>query len=132
MRDEFLIISNKIRFIIDVIEGHILIMNKKMKEIEDKLVERGFDKYEDSYNYLLQMPIYQLTAEKKEKLEMEVAKLKEEIEKLEKTSIIDIWENELTVLLEEWENHKKEVLEDYENDLKGDTKTSKKQVKGKK
>ena len=132
MRDEFLVISNKIRFIIDVIEGHILIMNKKMKEIEDRLIERGFDKFEDSYNYLLQMPIYQLTAEKKEKLEMEVAKLKEEIEKLEKTSIIDIWENELTILLEEWENHKKEVLEDYENDLKGDTKTSKKQMKGKK
>jgi DNA topoisomerase-2 len=132
MRDEFLVISNKIRFIIDVIEGHILIMNKKMKEIEDKLEERGFDRFEDSYNYLLQMPIYQLTAEKKEKLEKEVAKLKEEIENLEKTSIIDIWENELTVLLEEWENHKKEVLEDYENDLKGDTKTSKKQAKGKK
>jgi len=63
---------------------------------------------------------------------MEVAKLKEDIDKLEKTSIMDIWENELSVLLEEWENHRREVLEDYENDLKGDTKTSKKQVRGKK
>jgi len=131
MKDEYLIISNKIRFIIDVIEGHILIMNKKLKEIEEKLEERKYERYENNYNYLLQMPIYQLTAERKENLEKEVAKLKDEIEKLEKTSIIQIWENELLILLDEWENHRKEILEDYENDLKGDLKI-KKQMKLKK
>jgi len=130
MRDEFLIISNKIRFILDVIEGNILIMNKKLREIEEKLEERDYERYENSYNYLLQLPISQLTADKKESLEKEVMKLENEIKVLEGTSIIQIWEDELNILLKEWINYKKEILEDYENDLKGELKTIKK--KGKK
>jgi DNA topoisomerase-2 len=129
MKDEFLIISNKIRFILDVIEGNILIMNKKLKDIEEKLVERGYDRYENSYNYLLQLPISQLTADKKESLEKEVATLENEIKKLEETSIVQIWEDELNVLLKEWKSYKIEILEDYENDLKGDLKTIKKRGK---
>ena len=129
MRDEFLIISNKIRFILDVIEGNILIMNKKLKDIEERLDERGYDRYENSYNYLLQLPISQLTADKKESLEKEVSILEDEIKKLEETSIIQIWEDELNVLLKEWKNYKIEILEDYENDLKGDLKTIKKRGK---
>jgi DNA topoisomerase-2 len=130
MRDEFLIISNKIRFILDVIEGNILIMNKKLREIEEKLEERDYERYENSYNYLLQLPISQLTADKKESLEKEVATLENEIKVLEATSIIQIWEDELNILIKEWINYKKEILEDYDNDLKGELKTIKK--KGKK
>ena len=129
MRDEFLIISNKIRFILDVIEGNILIMNKKLSYIEERLEERKYDRYENSYNYLLQLPISQLTADKKESLEKEVATLEEDIKKLEETSIIQIWEDELNVLLKEWKNYKMEILEDYDNDLKGDLKTIKKRGK---
>lgn len=129
MEDEYLILSAKIRFIIDVINGVIIIMNKKMKEVEQQLEEKDYYKYQDSYEYLLRMPISQLTTERKEQLEMEVKKLKDEIETLKKTSIMNIWESELLILLEEWLKHKKEILEDYENDLKGETK---KQTKRKK
>jgi DNA topoisomerase-2 len=131
MEDEYLILSNKIRFIIDVIEGNIVIMNKKLKDVEEQLIKRDYNKFEDSYNYLLQMPIYQLTTEKKENLEKEVHKLKKEIDELREMSIMMIWKKELTVLLEEWKKFKTEILEDYENDLKGNTKIVKK-TKGKK
>jgi hypothetical protein len=67
--------------------------------------------------------------EKKELLEKEVAKLKNDIELLKQTSIMDIWENELKELLEEWLKHKNQILEDYENDIKGELK---KQTKRKK
>ena len=105
-------------------------MNKKLKEIEEKLEERNYDRYDNSYNYLLQLPISQLTADKKESLEKEVATLENEIKQLEETSIIKIWEDELTILLKEWIIYKKDILEDYDNDLKGDLKTIKR--KGKK
>ena len=126
MEEEYKILSNKIRFIIDVIEGHIMIMNKKMKEVEEQLITRDYIKYEDSYNYLLQMPIYQLTMEKKEKLEKEVEILKKEIDELREMSIMEIWKKELMELLDEWHKFKNEILEDYENDLKGDGKVVKK------
>ena len=129
MEDEYLILSAKIRFIIDVIEGTIIIMNRKMKDVEEQLEAKDYYKYQDSYEYLVRMPISQLTTEKKEQLEMEVKKLKDEIELLKKTSIMNIWESELSTLLEEWMKHKKEILEDYENDLKGETKKQTKRRK---
>ncbi len=126
MELEYLISSAKIRFIIDVIEENIKIMNVKMNVIEKQMEEKKYYKYEGSYDYLLRMSISQLTAEKKEHLEKEVAKLQLEIKELKETSIIDIWERELKVLLGEWISHKNEILEDYENDLKGDTKKTSK------
>jgi len=132
MELEYLILSGKIRFIIDVIEEKIRIMNIKMIEIEKQMEEKEYYKYENSYDYLLRMPISQLTAEKKENLEKEVAKLKLDIEELKETSIIDIWYKELKLLLEEWLLHKKEILEDYDNDLKGETKKTKGRIPKKK
>jgi DNA topoisomerase-2 len=127
MELEYLILSAKIRFILDVIEENIKIMNRKISDIDIQLTEKEYYKYEDSYDYLLRMPISQLTTEKKENLEKEVEKLKLEIDELKETSIIDIWEKELKLLLEEWIKHKNEILEDYENDLKKTKKqTSKK------
>ena len=126
MELEYLVSSAKIKFIIDVIEENIKIMNVKMNVIEKQMEDKKYYKYEGSYDYLLRMSISQLTAEKKEHLEKEVAKLEMEIKELKETSIIDIWERELKVLLGEWISHKNEILEDYENDLKGDIKKSSK------
>jgi hypothetical protein len=69
-------------------------------------------KHNDSYDYLLKMPISQLTLEKKENLEKEVAKLKNKIDELKEMSIIKIWQNELEELLAEWNNHKAFIEED--------------------
>ena len=132
MELEYLILSAKIRFILDVIEEKIKIMNRKISDIDIQLTEKDYYKYEDSYDYLLRMPISQLTTEKKENLEKEVAKLKLEIDELKETSIIDIWEKELKLLLDEWIKHKNDILEDYENDLKGEVKKTKKQTSKKK
>jgi DNA topoisomerase-2 len=132
MEQEYLILSAKIRFIIDVIEENIKIMNRKMKDVEAQLEAKEYYKYENSYDYLLRMHISQLTTEKKEELEKEVTILKTEIEILKSTSIITIWENELKVLLNEWHKHKTEILEDYENDLHGEVKVTKKAASKKK
>ncbi len=124
MEKEYLILSSKIKFILDVIEGNIIIMNRKHADVVEQLEKLEYYKYENSYEYLLKLPISQLTTERKENLEQEVIKLKTELEELKQTSIVNIWENELNELLEEWIKNKTEILEDYENDLKGETKKS--------
>ena len=121
MEDEFKLISAKIKFIIDIIGGNIIIMNIKIKDIEEQLEKLEDYKYDDSYDYLLRMPISQLTLEKKENLEKDVIKLKTKIDNLKDMSITKIWELELKELLIEWDNHKKLIEEDYLNDLKGET-----------
>jgi DNA topoisomerase-2 len=121
MEDEFKLISAKIKFIIDIISGNIIIMNIKIKDIEEQLEKLEYYKYDDSYDYLLRMPISQLTLEKKENLEKDVIKLKTKIDNLKDMSITKIWELELKELLIEWDNHKKTIEDDYLNDLKGET-----------
>ena len=126
LNEEYDIISAKIRFITDIIAGNIIIMNIKMKEIEDQMEKAEYYKHNDSYDYLLKMPISQLTLEKKENLEKEVAKLKNKIDELKEMSIIKIWQNELEELLAEWNNHKAFIEEDYLNDLNGEVAQTKK------
>ena len=120
LTEDYNILSAKIKFIIDIINGNIIIMNIKIKDIEDQLEKGEYYKYDDSYDYLLKMPISQLTLEKKENLEKEVGKLEIKINELKEISILKIWENELNELLIEWNNHKEMIEEDYMNDLKGD------------
>lgn len=125
LTEEFNILSAKIKFIIDIISGNIIIMNIKIKDIEDELENAEYYKCNDSYDYLLKMPISQLTLEKKENLEKDVSKLEIKINELKEMSIMKIWELELNELLLEWKNHKEMIEEDYENDLKGDVIKSK-------
>ena len=95
-------------------------MNIKIKDIEDQLEQGEYYKCDDSYDYLLKMPISQLTLEKKENLEKEVGKLEIKINELRDMSIIKIWEEELKELIIEWNKHKEMIEEDYMNDLKGE------------
>lgn len=117
------VLSAKIRFILDVIAGNIEIMNKKLADIEKRLVELKYPKISEDedkgYNYLLKMPISQLTYERKIILEKEVAELTSRLNELKTTAIQDIWRKELDELVDVWDEHKKEVVQDIENDKSG-------------
>ncbi len=130
LEKDYNILSTKIRFIIDVIEGRIVIMNKKISEISSRLVELKYPKIqkdsdgeidsdEGGYNYLLKMPISQLTYDRKIILEKEVAELAKKLDELKKTSIEQIWKKELQELQEAWINHKDTIERDYDNDKNG-------------
>lgn len=125
------LLSAKIRFIIDVIEGRIKIMNIKITEITQRLVELKYSKIsvksddaEDTddnngFNYLLKMPISQLTYDRKIILEKEVEEIGKKLEDLRNTPIETIWKTELGELLIAWEKHKEMIETDYANDKDG-------------
>ena len=128
LEKDYNILSAKIRFIIDVIEGKIKIMNVKLSVIADRLVELNYPKIntnennEDDnqiikgYNYLIKMPISQLTMDKKIILEKDVEDLLNKLNKLKSTNIENIWLDELNELLIKWNEHKKIIEDDYNND----------------
>ena len=64
IQKEIDLLEIKIRFIMEFIEGEILINNKKKMEIVEQLLTRKYPKLDDSYDFLLKMPIYNLTKEK--------------------------------------------------------------------
>ena len=149
MEKDAKVLSNKMRFILDVIAGKIQIMNKKLVDIVARLVELkyppidtegdGDDTGDDEvssnkvhqYNYLLKLPISQLTYDRKVILEKELAALEDKLKTLKDTNIEDLWLNDLSELEKAWIQNKEHIITDYENDLKGivESKVAKKKKK---
>jgi DNA topoisomerase-2 len=141
------ILSNKMRFILDVINGNIQIMNKKLTDITLRLIELKYapiviDESDEKdakdgedrdigdigdagtvnykhYNYLLKMPISQLTYDRKVILEKEYNELNEKLKNLKNTNIEDLWLNDLNELEKEWVIHRDVIINEYENDRLG-------------
>jgi DNA topoisomerase-2 len=157
LEKEAKVLSNKMRFILDVIAGNIQIMNKKLNEITARLIELNYppintgnedveelgEKEEKAaeeeidsninykhYNYLLRLPISQLTYDRKIILEKEYNELDEKLRNLKNTNIEDLWLNDLIELEKEWNEHKDNILKEYENDRLGivDSKVVKKKT----
>jgi DNA topoisomerase-2 len=79
-------------FIFNVISGKIKVNNIPRKKIEEQL--DTFDsilKKENSYDYLLRMPIYNLTAEKVADIKKQIKDKKEELNYYTKATREDLW-----------------------------------------
>jgi DNA gyrase/topoisomerase IV subunit A len=82
LQSELKLLGNRGKFIKCVLDGKIEINNKAKDDIIVQIEENSIEKIDDSYDYLLRMPIYSLTKEMFEKLKSEFTSKKEEIEKL--------------------------------------------------
>jgi DNA topoisomerase-2 len=113
------IISFKVKFILMVVKKEIEINNKKKQDIEDALVKNNFPKFGKNksdnkltYDYLLTMPIYNLSYEKIEELKKQQQDKESEYKSLEELTPQNIWLNELEILEEEyikWYANKTEI-----------------------
>jgi DNA topoisomerase II len=122
------IISNKVRFILMIVDKKLIVNNRKREEIEQDLIKHKFDKDKDnSYNYLLSMPIYNLTVEKIEELKKQKDDKETQYEELSKTTIEQIWLNELDKLEKEYEKWiSSKIKEANNNTISKKSKKSKK------
>jgi len=113
------IISFKVKFILMVVKKEIEINNKKKQDIEDALIKNNFPKFGKNkcdnkltYDYLLTMPIYNLSYEKIEELKKQQQDKESEYKALEELTPQNIWLNELEILEEEyikWYTNKMEI-----------------------
>lgn len=88
----------KVRFITDFIEDRIKIIKKRKLEIIEQLDKRKYFKVEDSYDYLLRMPIYSLSLDKIDELMSKIDNLKESHTQLLSTSEHTLWMTDLDEL----------------------------------
>jgi DNA topoisomerase-2 len=127
------IISYKVKFILMVVKKEIDINNKKKSEIEESLIKNKFPKIgknkDDTkltFDYLLTMPLYNLSYEKIEELKKQQQDKEAEYQELEKLTPENIWMNELKILEEEYNKWYK-IKEDIANStVKSKVKKSKK------
>ncbi|KAM4622820.1 DNA topoisomerase 2-alpha [Discoglossus pictus] len=147
-------LSNQARFILEKIEGKIVIENKPKKELIQILVQRGYDsdpvkvwkqtqaKEEagelqeeeeevtesatgPDFNYLLNMPMWYLTKEKKDELCKQRDTKITELEDLRKKSPSDLWKGDLAAFIEELDRVEAQERADEQSAVAG------KVVKGK-
>lgn len=96
LKRELNILSNKGRFIKAILDGKLLVNNVKKDIIVSNIEKLGLDKIEDSYDYLLRMPIYSLTNELYEKLKQDFSYKKEEHKKISEIDPKDMYISDLT------------------------------------
>lgn len=95
---ELKILGNRGKFIKSILDGKTIVNNKKKEEIISQIESLSIDMIDDSYDYLLRMPIYSLTIEMFEKLKEDFSHKKDEIEKLKLIDPKDMYMDDLVEL----------------------------------
>jgi len=124
--NDLLILDNKVRFIMEIINGTLVINRKKRVDLVKEMISKGYERIypkkkaseggeegkdgkeendDDGkgFEYLLSMQFWSLTLEKVEKLKAELEAKREELESLRAESIEDLWLNDLDDFLDEWD-----------------------------
>lgn len=88
-------ISEQYRFIMKIIESSDYVFKKKKSDVLLSLERDQFEKVNDSYDYLVNMPIHSATLETLEKLKERKISKEQEIDVLKSTTELDMWEHDL-------------------------------------
>jgi len=98
LQSELKLLGNRGKFIKCILDGKIVVNNMPKEDIIIQIEENSIEKIDDSYDYLLRMPIYSLTKEMFEKLKTEFTQKKDEIEKLKIIEPVDLYLSDLAEL----------------------------------
>ena len=83
-------------YILKVIEDEIILKNNsKVKIIEQISKFKEIVKVEDSYNYLINMPMHSVSKDTVDELVKRVKELKDKFKEIEKTSVEQMWLNDI-------------------------------------
>lgn len=103
LRKEILILGNKLRFISEIIESKINVM--KIPNIEKMLEKENYDRIENSFNYLIKLPIDSLTEKKYNLLNNKINEKKKDLNIILEKEIGDMWIDDLNTLEEKIINY---------------------------
>ena len=98
-------LENKSKFIIAVVKKEIELFNKTEEVVENLRLTKKYEKVEDSYDYLLRIPLRDLTKNKYEQLKEKIKDLKELLEKLKEITPERMWSEDLEKFEKEYEKH---------------------------
>ena len=117
-------LGNKERFIQEIIDNKLKIMNVEEEVIVKELEKRKYDKEnkndsndleqienKNGYNYLLKLPVRTLTAEQVKKIKNEILSLKTKLDNIKKTSEKQMWLKDLKEFEDEYHKWLKNITE---------------------
>jgi DNA topoisomerase-2 len=110
LEQELMVLSNKSKYIHELLNGTIDLRNKKKQEIIDMLIEQDYDTIDkdDDFKYLVKMPMDSVSEENIERLNKDHSNKLQELNLLKETTIQQMWLSELTLLEIEYVEYQKE------------------------
>ena len=112
LESEHRYLGNKARFVQEVIDEELVIMNEEEEAVITELEERGYDKDNvktnvegeevGGYDYLLRMQVRTFTANKVRQLRNDIASLQEKIDGMRATTEKQMWINDLNEFQKEY------------------------------
>ena len=112
LEQELCLLKNKERFIQEVVNEELIIMNRKEVLITDDLAKKGYikDAQKGDYDYLLRMHIRTITQEKIDQINSERKAVELKLEALQSKKPEEIWVEELN----DFEKHYTKWLQDMD------------------
>lgn len=98
MKEELMIHSNKYKFVSELLDDTLDLRRKKSTDIEALLLDHKFDKSQNSYAYLVKMPMESVNDESVIRLKREFENTQIAMNKLSQKSIANIYLDELDEL----------------------------------
>jgi DNA topoisomerase-2 len=87
--------QNKARFLREVMNDELVIFKRDEADITKEMETKGYDKEEDSFDYLLRLQVRSFTRQKIEDLETEIENIKKQIKTIKNTTESQMWINDL-------------------------------------
>ena len=110
---ELIVLSNKAKYIQEVLNGTVDLRKKKKDEIIQMLQTKGYEKIvnennvvDEDYKYLVRMPMDSVSEENVEKLLNEYDRKQKELAEIKATSCQQMWLRELDALEQEYVNYR--------------------------
>ena len=126
-------LTNKAKFITEILEETLDLRRKKGQEIIDTLNEKGYDMLDnDNFKYLVRLPMDSVSEENVEKLLRDKGNKVKELATLEATTETETWLGELAELRTSYIEYKNKRLESMNEGYCTDTAKGKEPAKKKK
>jgi DNA topoisomerase-2 len=112
LKREKIIISNKVKFIMGIINGKLNINYKKYAVVVTLLDEDGFDRVDGEFKYLTQMPMESVTEENVARLKRELDEKTQKYEAMMSKTEHEMWSEDLaslSVLYAEYKRYRMEL-----------------------
>ena len=98
MENHLVKITNKVKYILGVLHDNIDLRKKKIDEIHKMLKDFGLVELEDSYHYLIKLPMDSVSTENVSKLMNEENDIKTQYDELKTMTSEKMWIRELKAL----------------------------------
>ena len=127
INNELDLLKYKALFIKYVLEEKIIVFKQKRQSIIDKLIELKFPELSTSnenksFDYITNIPLFNLTLEKIEELNNKLKEKEQELNYVKITPPVDVWRLELKELLKEYEAWYTNKVKEFNDNVDGNIK----------